>query len=244
MTQAGRGTADRLGQVAEPGRIRTRIKGMGRHAIRKGTRRHAPPQRDRRRRRPPQRDAAPRPSRMEAPPRPSRRDAPPHHPQWDAAPRPSRTNAAPRHPLAVPVGGLALLAVLTPLHGLWAVQLLMAVALLIVPGVILLRALRVPGEAVATHPIYVPAASILVLTFSGLAIDLIGPPLGLAAPLQAAPLLIALEFVCFGLLACSVNVPPETEIPWNSLSQPARKALAAAYSPAVSRGCAAVEQRP
>ena len=68
-----------------------------------------------------------------------------------------------------------------------------------------------------------PAASILVLTFSGLAIDLIGPPLGLTAPLQAAPLLIALEFVCFGLLACSVSAPPETEIPWNSLSQPARK---------------------
>ena len=124
----------------------------------------------------------------------------------------------------MPVGGLALLAVLTPLHGLWAVQLLMAVALLIVPGVILLRALRVPGEAVATHPIYVPAASIVVLLFSGLAIDLIGPPFGLTAPLQAAPLLIALEFVCFGLLACSVNAPPETEIPWNSLSHPARKA--------------------
>ena len=117
-------------------------------------------------------------------------------------------------------------------------------ALLIVPGVILLRALRVPGEAVATHPIYVPAASILVLLFSGLAIDLIGPPVGLAAPLQAAPLLIALEVVCFGLLACSVSAPPETEIPWSSLSQPARMALAAAHSPAVSGGCAAVEQRP
>jgi hypothetical protein len=39
MTQAGRGTADRLGQVAEPGRIRSRIKGMQRLAVLKGTRR-------------------------------------------------------------------------------------------------------------------------------------------------------------------------------------------------------------
>jgi uncharacterized membrane protein len=100
----------------------------------------------------------------------------------------------------------------------------MVPALLIVPGVILLRALRVSGEAVATHPIYVPAASIVVLLFSGLAIDLIGPGVGIAAPLQVAPVLIALEVVCFALLACSLSASPKTQIPWNSLSQPVRNA--------------------
>ena len=65
-----------------------------------------------------------------------------------------------------------------------------------------------------------PAASIVVLLFSGLAIDLIGPPFGITAPLDATPLLIALEFTCFFLLACSVEAPPETAIPWGSLSQP------------------------
>ena len=42
-----------------------------------------------------------------------------------------------------------LLAVLTDLHGFWAAQVLLVPLLLIVPGVILLRALRVPGAAVA-----------------------------------------------------------------------------------------------
>ena len=172
-------------------------------------------QRDRRPPRPPREPDDPYQARDRRPPRPERGPG--------SFKKPYQRAAVLRHPLAVPVGGLALLAVLTPLHGLWAVQLIMAPALLIVPGIILLRALRVPGEAVATHPIYVPAASIIVLLFSGLAVDLIGPPLGLAAPLEAAPLLIALEFVCFGLLACSVSVPQETEIPWSSLSLPARK---------------------
>jgi uncharacterized membrane protein len=113
-----------------------------------------------------------------------------------------------------------LLALLTPLHGLWAVQVLMVPTLLILPGVILLRALRVPGEAAARYPIYVPAASLLVLLFSGLTIDLIGPPAGITAPLHATPLLIALEITCFFLLACSIEAPPETAIPWGSLSRP------------------------
>jgi uncharacterized membrane protein len=60
--------------------------------------------------------------------------------------------------------------------------------------------------------------------FSGLAIDLIGPRVGIAAPLEVAPLLIALEVVCFALLACSLSASPETQIPWNSLSQPVRNA--------------------
>ena len=92
------------------------------------------------------------------------------------------------------------LAVLTPLHASWAVQLLMVPLLLIIPGVILLRALRVPGRPSQPAPFMFPVASILVLTGSGLAIDLIGPVVGITAPLRAAPLLIALEIVCIGLL--------------------------------------------
>ncbi|HLH83383.1 MAG TPA: DUF2206 domain-containing protein [Trebonia sp.] len=129
-----------------------------------------------------------------------------------------------RHALAAPAAGLLLLAVLTPVHGSWAVQVLLVPLLLIVPGVILLRALRVSGESVAQNPIYVPAASVLVLMASGLAIDLIGPYAGIAAPLRTAPLLITLEVVCAALLACSRGAPPETQIPWDRLSRPARLA--------------------
>jgi uncharacterized membrane protein len=110
--------------------------------------------------------------------------------------------------------------ILTLAHGLWAAQLLLVPLLLIIPGIILLRALRVPGAAVAANCVYVPAASILVLIGSGLAIDLIGPLVGISAPLRAAPLLIALEIICAGLLAAGENAPPETQIPWDLLERP------------------------
>jgi uncharacterized membrane protein len=126
----------------------------------------------------------------------------------------------PSNRLTVQVAGLAALALLTPLHASWAVQLLMVPMLLIIPGVLLLRALRVPGTAIAACPIYVPAASILVLMGSGLAIDLIGPVVGVGAPLRAAPLLITLEIVCAGLLLSARNASPQTQIPWGALKRP------------------------
>jgi uncharacterized membrane protein len=134
--------------------------------------------------------------------------------------RPPGATKTPLHPLTVPAAGLVALAVLTPLHGSWPVQLLMVVLLFTVPGVILLQALRVPGSSVAATPIYVPAASILVLTGSGLATDLIGPFLGIAAPLRAIPLLITLEIICAGLLLSAREAPPETQIPWSALERP------------------------
>lgn len=124
------------------------------------------------------------------------------------------------HPLAVPVAGLVALVVLTPLHGSWAVQLLLVPLLLIIPGVILLQALRISGSTVAATPIYVPAASLLVLIVSGLTIDVIGPIIGIAAPLRAAPLLITLEIFCVGLLVSALEAPRETQIPWSALERP------------------------
>ena len=128
------------------------------------------------------------------------------------------------HPLAEAVAGLALLAVLTAMHNSWAAQVLLVPLLLIVPGLILLRTLRISGETVAENPVYVPAASVLVLMASGLAIDLIGPRFGIAAPLRAGPLLIALEVVCIALVLCSLNAPADTAIPWGELRNPARLA--------------------
>ena len=58
---------------------------------------------------------------------------------------------APGHPLIVPAIGLVLLALLTAVHGSWAAQVLLVPLLLIVPGVILLRALRIPGAVVAAE---------------------------------------------------------------------------------------------
>jgi uncharacterized membrane protein len=129
-----------------------------------------------------------------------------------------------RKPVTWHLAALALLAVLMPLDGLWAVQVLLVPLLLIIPGVILLRALRVPGRAVAASPVYVPCASLIVLLASGLVVDLFGPLVGVTAPLRPAPLLIGLELICVGLIACSVNAPAEADIPWRLPSQPMRLA--------------------
>lgn len=154
--------------------------------------------------------------------------APVHHAAHHAGAAPSaRSRSVPeifRHPLVVPSAGLALTALLTPLHGLWPVEAALTVLLLTVPGVALLRALRIDGSAIAMHPVYVPAASILVLFGSGLAVDLVGPLVGISEPLRAAPILFALLIVCAALLVGSRNAPAETDIPWGSLSQPVRLA--------------------
>lgn len=125
-----------------------------------------------------------------------------------------------RHPLVVPVAGLVAIVVLTPAHGLWAAQLILVPLLLIIPGIILLRTLGVPGTAIAASCVYVPVASILVLTGSGLAIDVIGPLAGIPAPLRAAPLLVALEITCALLLVGGRNAPPQTQIPWDMVERP------------------------
>jgi uncharacterized membrane protein len=129
-----------------------------------------------------------------------------------------------RHPLAVPVAGLALIALLTPLRSLWPVEVVVVLLLLIVPGVALLRVLRIDGLTVAAQPVYVPAASMLVLFGSGLAVDLVGPLIGISQPLRAAPILVSLLIVCAALLAGSRNAPAETDIPWGSLSHPVQVA--------------------
>jgi uncharacterized membrane protein len=117
-------------------------------------------------------------------------------------------------------GILVFIALLVPLHRWWAIQVLLVPMLLIVPGVILLRALRIPGQVVSSFPAYVPCASIVVLFGSGLAVDLLGPLVGAAAPLRPVPLLIGFEITCFALLAASAGTPSNAMIEWRSFSRP------------------------
>jgi uncharacterized membrane protein len=124
----------------------------------------------------------------------------------------------------MPVIGLVLLAILVPLKESWPAQVLLIPLLLILPGITLLRALRITGSAVAANPVYVPCASLVVLMGSGLAVDLLGPHLGVAEPLRAPSLLAGLEIACAALLACSRNAGDETRIPWGELSRPGRLA--------------------
>jgi uncharacterized membrane protein len=122
------------------------------------------------------------------------------------------------------IGALALIAALVPLHSFWAAQVLLVPLLLVVPGAVLLRALRIPRGAVSSFPVYVPCASVIVLLGSGLMVDLIGPLVGVAAPIRAGPLLAGLEIVCLALLARSGSAPSSVAIPWRSFAWSARLA--------------------
>jgi uncharacterized membrane protein len=124
-----------------------------------------------------------------------------------------------------PLVPLALLALLVPASHSWAAQFLLVLLLLTTPGVILLRALRIPRSAIASFPVYVPCASLVVLLGSGLAVDLIGPAVGVAAPLRPWPMLAGLELVCLILLAVSASAPPGVTMAWRGLPRPGRTAL-------------------
>ncbi len=120
---------------------------------------------------------------------------------------------------------LAAVAVLVPLHRWWAAQVLLVPLLLIVPGSILLQALRIPSRVVRSFPVYVPCASIIVLFGSGLAVDMIGPLAGVAEPLSAVPLLIGFEATCVGLLVACASAPADVTIEWRSPRRPVRVAV-------------------
>ncbi|HTI33045.1 MAG TPA: hypothetical protein VL422_05160, partial [Miltoncostaea sp.] len=109
--------------------------------------------------------------------------------------------------LMVPLAGLALIAALVPVRDLWPAQLALLALLLTVPGLALLRALGVGDRALAAMPVYVPAASIGVLTAAGVAANFLGPHLGTGAPLRTVPLLIALEGLCLVLVAAAALRP-------------------------------------
>jgi hypothetical protein len=119
---------------------------------------------------------------------------------------------------------LLLIALLVPLNKFWSAQVLLVPLLLVVPGIILLRALRVPGEVVSSFPVYVPCASIVVLFACGLAADIVGPLVGVTAPLRPWPLIICLELICLGLLAASIQAPADVALRWRMFSRPGRLA--------------------
>jgi uncharacterized membrane protein len=108
---------------------------------------------------------------------------------------------------------LVVMSLLALLRDLWIAQLVLTPMLLVVPGLLLLNALRVPGPSVAAFPLYVPAASLMVLMGTGLAVNFIGPLLGVDVPLRPAPLLIGSQLVCLCLLLAGLTAPLSTAIP-------------------------------
>ena len=140
--------------------------------------------------------------------------------------RPAVPRAGGRHAARSPISpiltygaALVLIAVLALLHRMWVAQVFLVILLLVIPGALLLRALRVPGVAVASSPVYVPAASLAVLLASGLLVDVAGPLAGVSQPLRVVPSLVGTEVACAALLAASARAPAWTAIPWGSLNR-------------------------
>jgi uncharacterized membrane protein len=122
--------------------------------------------------------------------------------------------------LGVHCAFLVLIGIFMVFRGIWVFQVLLVILLLSVPGVILLRTLRIPGRTVAHFPALVPCASIVVLLSSGLAVDLSGPLIGLRNPLRITSVLVCLELCCIILLALGINAGPDVKIPWRSIPKP------------------------
>jgi uncharacterized membrane protein len=129
-------------------------------------------------------------------------------------PWPARRRRTAR-PKLVELGLLLVIAALVPLREAWVVQAISLALLLTVPGALALRALRVPRSALAAFPVFVPATSLVVLSLSGLAVDLVGDGAGMAQPLRPVPLLVGVQAAGLLLALAGSRAPAEVGVRWS-----------------------------
>lgn len=122
-------------------------------------------------------------------------------------PRPARKRREPRKGRVVDtlasLAAVGLLFGLAHVRGIWVLQALELLLVLSVPGWLCLRALRATPAAVRGFWPYVPSASLAVVMAAGLAVDLLGPSLGISRPLATAPVAGSLSIVCAGLIVAA-----------------------------------------
>lgn len=120
------------------------------------------------------------------------------------------------------LAGLAVLGALLPARGAWAAGVVTLALAFTVPGVIALRALRIPAPVVLAYPLFVPAASLAVMLAAGLAADLLGPRLGIHHPLQGDTTALATLAVSLILWAAGLPAAAAARLPWRrALESPA-----------------------
>jgi uncharacterized membrane protein len=107
---------------------------------------------------------------------------------------------------------LVLLDVAVAGNNLWLERAVAALVLAVLPGRLLLRALRVPAASVSQYVAYLPCASVAVLVASTLIVDLVGPHLGLHEPLRRLPILVGLNLVLLGLAAIGHRAPATCQL--------------------------------
>lgn len=93
-------------------------------------------------------------------------------------------------------------------EGLWLAMGAATLALLVVPGLLLLDAAGLSRQAMLRFPPYLPAASVVALAAAGVLANGAGPPLGVDRPLATGPVLAALDALLAALaLAASLRAP-------------------------------------
>jgi uncharacterized membrane protein len=112
-----------------------------------------------------------------------------------------------RHAIRVLVAGALLINLLVPLGHIWAARIPLVIALLTVPGLALLQAVRVGAITIVRVPVLVPAASLFALLAASLAVDLVGPLVGVAEPLRTTPLVLGLDVVLVTSIAAARAAP-------------------------------------
>jgi hypothetical protein len=112
---------------------------------------------------------------------------------------------------------LALMGGLLPLRSSWAVDLVLIVLSLTVPGLLALRAVRVSGDAMVGYPIYIPAASLFVMMAGGLLVDVAGPSVGIRLPLHGVATALTVIGVSAVLWIVGLFSPATARLDWRPL---------------------------
>jgi uncharacterized membrane protein len=95
---------------------------------------------------------------------------------------------------------------------LWLERAVAALLLAVLPGRLLLRALRVPAASVRRYVAYLPCASVAVLVASTLLVDVAGPFVGVHEPLRRLPVLVGLNLVLLGIAALGHKAPAACDL--------------------------------
>lgn len=112
---------------------------------------------------------------------------------------------------------LAAMAALMPARGNWPAGIVLLALALTVPGVLLLRALRVSDDAVRSYPLFIPAASLAVMLAAGLLANELGPHLSIAEPLRGDTTGLAVLGISLGLWGIGLPAPSAARVPWREL---------------------------
>ena len=97
-------------------------------------------------------------------------------------------------------------------NSLWLLRVVAVLLLAVLPGQLLLRALRVPAASIGRYIAYLPCASVAVLIASSLVVDVLGPLLRVHEPLRRWPLLIVLNLVIPALARLGHRAAPSCEL--------------------------------